>query len=402
MLAGVMKISEILAMEISTWKAKLDPVEPPDEIVKNLRGAIETFEKFQSKYTDFFLANLDHLHVPVDWFLFRAEQTLLEYWEPIKRAASHYIQYPDLIRTGTEKLEGYKAQLEIARKIPVILYFDKVPRALRMPFGPILFVGIPLTDAYRDDWTAGPHELGHQVYWNSQFMVRNSSIMPRQNQSPRRLIAKQKEEVFNEFIEEATANGNWANERKEEISANLAQWSEEIFAEIVGVKIAGEKFTNAAWGKTLNYIRNPRDAFHDDGLHPKPYLLPFIRECASNPDTDSEIYIMEVEKRIGNDRELGGPERDLMEATRIMVRNVSATINSLKPIFPPESDPFEQLRNRFPDNNSVLEGLLRPYILEGALTWRCVDGKNTDINLNFCVDGKHETPEWAKLLRIVL
>ena len=36
MLAGVMKISEILAMEISTWKAKLDPVEHPDEIASNV------------------------------------------------------------------------------------------------------------------------------------------------------------------------------------------------------------------------------------------------------------------------------------------------------------------------------------------------------------------------------
>lgn len=389
---GITTISDILSKEIFHWKGKLEPIGSSDVIGKNLANAIQAFDDFRTNYAFFFLSNLEKVKHPTDWFLFRIEQTLLEYWEPIKRAVDHHIQYPELVTLGTEQLEAYKKKLEITKDIPAILYFDKFPKALRLPFGPIFFIGIPLTDAYRGDWKAIPHELGHQVYWNSQFLIKDLSKIPYQKRSSRKLIAKPKESIFQDFIEESTTHSEWTPERIQEIKTSLGQWSEEIFAEVIGTKIAGKNFVNASWGKILNYIQKPEDAFSNDGEHPKPFLLPFIRQYTNDKSTDTKSYIEEAQTKITKNDSLDSLEINSLEALKIFIDKISDI--TLKPIIASGLNPFNQLRVEFPED-TIVKKLLEPLILEGGATWTCEGNKENGICQSICIEGTHNRPFWS-------
>jgi len=387
-------ISEILSQEISCWKAKLETIAPPDEIGTRLFDAVGIFDQFKSNYSDFFLANLSKITAPPDWLFFRIEQTLLEYWEPIKRAARDYFDYPELIKNGSRELEQYKQMLEITRNIPAILYFDKVPRAVRLPFGPLFFIGIPLTDAYRGEWTAIPHELGHQVYWNSIFMINNSRVMPYQQQTARfeNLIPTPKEEVFADLIEEVVAQPEWSQDRRQELKTALGQWSEEIFAEALGTLIAGKKFVDFAWQKVSYYVKRVEDADTNDGKHPKPYLLPFIRQCAQENPPDLRTYLQEAQERIFGGKEINNSEMDLLKALASMIGKLSNITNTLQPIIPSGYNPFERLREELPDDSTIIEKLLQPIILTDALTWTCACPADNNVCVDMCVNGVHTIP----------
>jgi len=280
--------------EIGNWKniyeslGKSTEGYGPDQKIFKIIGA---FEEFCQDY----IALITEINTPdkgespqpgfsPDWLNNRINYALLEYWEPILKAieqhqVKHYRGMLDSgytqLRKFTEKRSGW---LKFDLNDQIVFYFDKTGKYKRYPFGGIFLIGIPLMDAYRDDWMAVPHEIGHHIYRNSRLEEPSAASG---NQLPQTDQFTEWSSLFDREIENTLSPllGNNSNVRRY-VRSRLENWSEEIFADIVGVKIAGEEFVEAAWSKVAKSIETPKELFMDDNDHPVPFFRPFIRDVA--------------------------------------------------------------------------------------------------------------------------
>lgn len=248
----------------------------------NIIRMMSEFDAFSSEFiTD--IQNAQSL--PHGWLQRRGDQTLLEYWEPILRAAQQYQVKPykslldkgydfldELIKTDQKKLLGDSN--------PIILYLEKTGKYKRYPFGNIYLVGIPLLDAHSDDWMAIPHELGHHIYWNSGF----SGAYKKGEKSRPVTWSRLLDEEISTILQELT--GDIVEKRT--IRDLLEAWSEEIFVDIIGAKIAGRLFVDAAFKKINRDVEKIEDVYKSDKDHPIPYFQPYIRAYAINESLNDD------------------------------------------------------------------------------------------------------------------
>lgn len=263
--------------DIENWRsayAKLvqNKAEKDTEHEKNIIETINLFEQFCKDYIDSFYDKSikpEEASFPAKWLESTIEKVLLGYWEPILRAAEQYQvgHYKELLDLGYAKLENSKmGRQKIGLDKPIVLYFEKTGVYKRYPFGNIHLIGIPLLDAYRGDWNAMWHELGHYLYWNSKVNFENQSYY--QGRGP---------SYFEQAINESVDGLKAREPEKERMRRILALWTEEIFADVIGTRIAGSEFVNAAWEKVLHEAETQNDLFKTDGKHPILYFLPMIR-----------------------------------------------------------------------------------------------------------------------------
>jgi hypothetical protein len=135
----------------------------------------------------------------------------------------------------------------------LICYYQKSPWARRQPYSRIGLIGIPPTcvlpkdDANATttlrDFLAIPHEVGHYVFWNGQRKTDASARKPK----PKYFSTFQGYEVL-----------------KRGVTPYMAYWTEEIFADTYGARIAGpliaSSFQDILAAQTMDgyYLKNIR------------------------------------------------------------------------------------------------------------------------------------------------
>jgi hypothetical protein len=268
-----------LFIDIENWRSTYNKLlEDNNQIgdsakhYQDIVGLINLFEQFCKDYINRFYdksVNLDEAAFPPEWLANTIEKVLLGYWEPIERAAEQYQVrfYRDWLDCGYRKLEtSQKGSQPIGKDKSIVLYLEKTGVYKRYPFGNIYLIGIPLMDAYNDEWNAMWHELGHHLYWNSQINFESQNYY--QGKGPG---------LFAQALNEAVLSLKARDAEKRRIREILNLWTEELFADVIGTKIAGKDFVNAAWEKISRESETTNDLFKSDGKHPIPFFLPHIR-----------------------------------------------------------------------------------------------------------------------------
>lgn len=337
---GFSKLSEILSAEVGYWTAQYNKDWKSEEMGAAIAESIRVYQDFRTAYIQFFIDNLGELDIEhKEWLLNKMYAMLFSHWELIQRSAEQYTvpQNKLLLDKGYAYILACKEQGEILN-IPAILYFEKVGKAKRFPFTPVYAIGIPMFDAYQDDWSAIPHELGHHIYWNSEFTINGEKKIP--------LFGDKN--IFSDMIERAVDSVNLPPTKKTLLKKKLKAWEEEIFAEaagtLLGTMAGSVDYTEAIWDKLRKQTRVVEDLFIDDGNHPLPLFLPYIREYAktiflssnTDPVTDASwINNLHLEPQkfietINNPRGLSVTEiksalKNFLQETKALQRNDLST-----------------------------------------------------------------------------
>lgn len=376
--------------DIENWQSAYNDLvkrkaelEESAEHEQNILEMINSFEQFCKDYINRFYDTAikpEAATFPPDWLGSTIEKVLLGYWEPIRRAAEQYQigYYKDLLDRGYVQLENFRmGRHQMGLDKPVVLYLEKTGVYKRYPFGNIYLIGIPLMDAYNDDWMAMWHELGHHLYWNSRINFENQSYY--QGRQPN---------FFKQEIDDAVATLTAVEDEKEKIRRILSSWTEEIFADVVGAKIVGPEFVTAAWKKVSREVETGEDLFKSDGKHPSPFFLPYIRACVfgeqfliSQPtweqrfgslpftqllDNKTKAYLLKIE--------------NLLSAIKSFVNKIGPKLTNVR--FESWFSGYSALDelvnfivNDHPSYSPIefARILLRPQIVEGGAGWTCAN-----------------------------
>ena len=358
---------------------------------KEISASINSFHTFSQQYIEKLSALADS--ASLSWLEFTLDNVLLDYWEPILRAAeqNRAAHYRPLFERGYAKLDALQKDLETRLKLEfkanVVLFFERVGKARRYPFGNTYLIGIPLIDAYRDDWMALPHELGHHLFWKARFSEMDNT-----------LVAPHGTNFLEDEINSTMQQLDLAQDTpaRATIQRILNNWTEEIFADVVGARIAGREFVQGAWDRISRTVEDPKGLFQSDGEHPIMYLIPALRAAAAEVEVEDkwkdlfgEIEYAELAPNPSVDKPLQDPAikiADLSSAVQLFARNITARLREIsidrlieEPSSLAELKGFETIlsrelekRNPSPgDETARLRALLTPFILERGEGWNC-------------------------------
>jgi hypothetical protein len=372
---------------------------------REINDIITSFETFCNDYVVELSKLLALASPPRNWLENAVDNALLDYWEPILRAAQDNLsaQYRPLLEKGNAKLDLMQKNLEerlAPLDINIVLYFERIGKAKRYPFGKTYLIGIPLIDAYRGDWMAVPHELGHHVFWKARFSETDTGPAPAPGTN---------------FLEEEINHAMQQLELAEDAPARkfiqklLNDWTEEIFADVVGARIAGQEFVTAAWERISRKAEKKEDLFQSDGEHPILYLLPYIRTAAAEipfedkwKDLFGDIGFTDLVPRNLNGEKSEDPTiaiRDLRSAVEAYAVNITARLRKIKIdalLKGPSS--VEELKHYIKslkkdsgakllpgdEEQETLRSLLKPEILEKGEDWICKNGHTNSSEIRTC------------------
>ena len=337
------------------------------------------------------------------------DNALLDYWEPIVRAVEHHrsAQYRTLLKDAYAKLASLQDKLEerlrLRFDINIVLYFERIGKAMRYPFGNTYLIGIPLIDAYRGDWMAIPHELGHHVFWKARFSETDTGPVERHGTN---FLQAELDSAMHEL---ALPKENPAREM---IQILLDDWTEEIFADVVGARIAGPVYIDAAWALISRKAEQEKDLFQSDGEHPILYLLPYIRAAAleTSPQEQWDSLFQGIKttelipnKALDTKNELSNIQiKDLRSAVESYAKKITARLKDLeldKLLHGPssvaelkefiramrqESEQKVTLENKETEEQEILKLLLKPVILAIGQEWTCRNGHPNTSDNNTC------------------
>ncbi len=131
----------------------------------------------------------------------------------------------------------------------VLTYFQKTPTIRLLPYVPLALIGIDLTAIHdRAQLLAIAHEAGHHVY---RQLTTNYSVEPQKKVEKRTLAAA-----------------------PDQFPAWLRAWTEEVFADIYSVLVAGPVAGISVQAMLMSEL--PSVLLQDDADHPLPALRPEI------------------------------------------------------------------------------------------------------------------------------
>jgi len=376
----------------------------PESKEREIFDMISDFRDFCTEYTK----ELSALSASKssDWLQNAVDNVLLDYWEPILRAAEQHraAHYSALFQKGYEQLKSLQKKLEkrltFQMDVHIVLYFEKIGKAKRFPFGSTYLIGIPLIDGYREDWMAIPHELGHHIFWNSRFSDLDTTLLPARGTN---FLAEEVTASVEKLTPKLTGKTPEQNARvKEHVRKILDDWTEEIFADVVGTRISGMDFVSAAPGRVLRRVETgrKRELFISDGEHPIPYLLPYIRAFAMNLHPEpfvpwKEYGGVNFETLIPNDDPYNPISIRLLRDV-VIKTFVKGIIEKLKNVEIDElisgTSPVTELKkfikstvsNERKTKTEILISLLNPVILEKNEEWTCRNGHTNSGDRSFC------------------
>lgn len=224
-----------------------------------------------------------------------AIEILKQYCETLKIIEAQYqsAEFYNLIDSAYQQLDTYlNRYLELLspdnaalfnREDPhIILYLGKRAALYRYPSAKNYLISIREEDVLNESpvWTSLAHELGHFVYWNSEFCV--SGQLKQASVSKNFLFIDEIQDTFGVTATEmeliSSENGNtYPVSQAHVITAFISAWSEEIFADTFGVYLAGEDFAAQSSGIYLKDLesKNPK-RYIQDWDHPFAFLRPYI------------------------------------------------------------------------------------------------------------------------------
>ena len=404
--------------DVSNWKSvykescqKKESEGEPTKHEQNILDIIISFEQFCNEYVnDFCDSNIkpEDALFPQEWLDNTIDQVLLSYWEPILKAAEQYQikHYRDILDSGYEVLDSLTSlRQNLGLEVPIVLYLENTGTYKRYPFGDIYLIGISILDSYEGDWIAMWHELGHHLYWNSRLNFENLNFYEGREQN-----------FFGQQIDNSLLALNTDVDETKQIKKILNAWTEEIFADVIGTKIAGAEYVNAAFEKVFKKVEKKEDLFQSDGKHPCPYFLPFIRAYAMGKEfpTIKKTWEMQygeitfTELKDGKDEEGRASTvriENLLIAIEKSVKNIDKKLNSVNFGSRFSSAAAWKEAQRFLENldkglplKELVRKHLQPNIIEGAQDWNCrVCGRSNSNRFSTCQNCGASRPFWSFL-----
>jgi len=208
-----------------------------------------------------------------------------ELWNPLYKIAEDY-KNP----VTRERIEIAKQTLDqfisddrrfFGSDPDILLRIENAGVARRYPYTGTFFISLPdvaildPADSSQSVWQSSlAHELGHYIYWNSTFNTIDGSKFSKEDQEP--LFTKDIDQKLQE-LDLTNLGKQKIQTTKDALSVTLSSWSEEIFADLIGVKLLGEKFATSSHDKAFDRIVSDKEgSYLEDTDHPIPYLRPFI------------------------------------------------------------------------------------------------------------------------------
>lgn len=368
-------VSSPIILEVDAWIKEINQRHLNDKLGFPNFGVI--LAEFRQFCLDYFANSAPEDSNTVNTLLF-------EYWEPLRYALmQHRVEsYRGVLAKGYGELDfsyvrlSAKLNLEISleQKSRTVIYFEKTAKAKRYPFRGVNLIGVPLDDGRRDKWMSIPHEIGHLLYWNARFSRQDRLPQPRPGQS-----------FFENEIDESI-RGLESDDAKSTVRQLLMDWSEEIFADIVGAQIAGKEFADSALNRVFARNKTADELFVNDGEHPLPWITPYISHLvAAQPGEEFDIrhwerYEIDQARlnTVGGNNSVSAAQ--LLACTMVFVKGINEKLQTIrmdtwKPAETASS--FTMLRDfvqsNFPNTSSdvLRAALLKPKILDRAEAWYC-------------------------------
>ncbi|MCP4369968.1 MAG: hypothetical protein GY797_17910, partial [Deltaproteobacteria bacterium] len=239
-------------------RANITAVDDPDHV---LLSVIDQFQTFAQEFLGFFenrstgilhkSKGFNALDTTPDRLRFQALIALETYWTLVRRVAEQrqIDHYREILDEGTRKAEEYLTQLGL--DLPgVCLYFNKYTAIQYSPYSNVAFIGLPYflvsaIDPDDRDWMAIPHELGHYVYWNLGYRLDKDgqNVWTLGSLADARQWQADLRNGVKIILEDNRENLNLKSAVEFNIlQNNVLNWVEEIFADVVGTRLAGAEF----------------------------------------------------------------------------------------------------------------------------------------------------------------
>lgn len=261
---------EYMLDDIHRWvtmyenRANKDP-----EKYGDLYEFLQNFETFSKEYCEYFEQEVidrevfDPKETTPEHIRYQALQTILEEWAVISRLAEQ------------RELQRYETWLTMADSMAreylppgmpgVVAYLGKANVIRHNLYSAVSVASIPRDQYGGEDWMAGPHEIGHHVFWN----LENLEGLPEKHKELGDGARK---------IGESVGDAQGLTPEQGQYLADLMDsWLQETFADVYGTLVAGDGFPRSIIKILKRQIGQAKDLFIDDGDHPIPYLRPLTR-----------------------------------------------------------------------------------------------------------------------------
>lgn len=169
---------------------------------------------------------------------------------------------------------------------------DRAAYTRIFPYAPISLMSVPFTSAsVSRDYLMIPHEVAHYVFWHGR---RTDSAL-----------------LHNALDGALELYGNTLNE-------SVIAWTEEIFADVLSVLIAGPVMALSIQDIMLSSVGSSFD--YDDGVHPIPRIRPYIHlHVLSQMKNMASIYTQLADRWLAHENNrpmpFGAPLLDLRSAS---------------------------------------------------------------------------------------
>lgn len=251
-------------------------------VKEKLAGELNKFKIFAKIYTDTVIElarkqegfdNLENAKKNVfsTWISSEIGKALDIYWAPLSQIASQYASTPYFEILLDSKLQqtidDYLLKLNklIGKqdiKLPgILLYFDEITLIHYLPYTDIAYVSIPFrifesAPSLDDKLRSIAHELGHYLFWHMADFI----------------DLDQKQTEFLKMLREDVIRKEGENEW-----SLISPWVEEIFADVVGTLISGERYFTSSKDLVLqkNGIFSDK-LVENDYEHVPDILRPFV------------------------------------------------------------------------------------------------------------------------------
>ena len=287
-------------MEMWTAYFEQSPQDNMSFLEKNALRCLTDFQRFASNYerqARDLAANLKEFN-DLDatqrqnfqvWLDEKISKALDVYWAPLSQALTQCTSpaykihleellvkqnlQPTLERfiNGINELSGNKGADALSID-DILLFFDELTLIRRLPYTKFAFIGIPFRvfdspeSSIDTKLTGVAHELGHYLYWQladfDQVNIRQKDILQQ--------------------IVETLESDQYRHDEKE--IRYIKTWIEELFADFVGAKLAGQSYINACKEIVIRNNKTPESLGDNDQEHVPDILRPLVSIYTTNRD----------------------------------------------------------------------------------------------------------------------
>jgi hypothetical protein len=269
----------------------------------NLNKCLLDFSKFASEFTqkaveisendgDFLILDEDGKKNYKKWLAEKISKALDAYWVPLSQAATQYTSpvYKEHIKTFIDLssiISGYLNKLNQLTgtsddsKITMddlVLFFDEMTQIRFTPFTKKALIGVPFrvlesgSSSDEEKLSGIAHELGHFHFWRlAEF--------------------NQIETKHQEILTHISASLNKKPGQDENAIRFIRAWFEELFADFIGTKIAGNTYVNSSKEMIIRNNKTALSLGENDQEHVPDILRPLSSIYTIDQNRDSSLTL---------------------------------------------------------------------------------------------------------------